>query len=199
MKKALLLIVAAAALVLSVPAAFAKDGKGSDDNPAGHVSGKDDPAGHDAGDDNGGGGKGADDPANHDANDDKGGAKGGNGADDPANHDANDDSKKASSSSSKARTKAGACTIRSKSKLKANAPKNGRIQVEFEVESHRTGQVWNVLLTDNGKSFLSRKSTTKAGELHARAFAKNQAGTDAIWATATNPASGETCKAAVSV
>lgn len=211
MKKALLLIVAAAALALSVPAAFAKGGDGSGDdkggnNPPAQASGKDDPAGHDASDDKGGQGQGADDPAGHDASDDKGGA-GAKGADDPAGHDANDDSSKARSSSSakgkkgKARTKAGSCTIRSTSKLKASTPRNGRIQVEFEVESHVSGQVWNVLLTDNGVSVFKGKETTKApgGSFEARAFSKNRAGTDAIWASATNPASGETCKASVSV
>jgi len=212
MKKALLLIVAAAALALSVPAAFAKGGDGSGDDKGGNnpaqTSGKDDPAGHDAGDDKGDPGHGADDPANHDANDDKGGA-GAKGADDPANHDANDDKSKANGPSSSkgkkanARTKVknGTCTIRSTSKLKANLPKNGRVQVEFEVESHVSGQVWNVLLTDNGNSFSSRKATTKApgGSFEIRASAKNRAGTDAIWASATNPASGETCKASVSV
>ena len=216
MKKALLLIVAAAALALSVPAAFAKGGDGSGDDRGGNnpaqTSGKDDPAGHDAGDDKGGQSKGADDPANHDAGDDKGGQA--KGADDPANHDANDDSKARAASSSKgksaakskkakarARAKAGSCTIRSKSKLKANLPKNGRIQVEFEVESRVSGQVWNVLLTDNGDSFFNGKATTKAPgrSFELRAFAKNQAGTDVIWASATNPASGETCSASVSV
>ncbi len=197
MKKVLLLIVAAAALALSVPAAFAKGGDGSGDdkggtNPA-QTSGKDDPAGHDAGDDKGGQGKGADDPANHDANDDSkvrstSSSKGRSAA-------------KSKKAKARAKAKAGSCTIRSTSKLKANPPGNGRIQVEFEVESHVSGKVWNVLLTDNGDSFFNGKATTKApgGSFELRAFAKNKAGTDAIWATATNPASGETCSASVSV
>jgi hypothetical protein len=192
MKKALLLIVAAAALALSAPAAFAKGGDGSGDDKGGNnpaqTSGKDDPAGHDAGDDKGDPGHGADDPANHDANDDKSKANG------PS-------SSKGKKANARTKVKNGTCTIRSTSKLKANLPKNGRVQVEFEVESHVSGQVWNVLLTDNGNSFSSRKATTKApgGSFEIRASAKNRAGTDAIWASATNPASGETCKASVSV
>jgi len=199
MKKVLLLVVAAAALALAVPAAFAKgdDGPGDDrgkDAPA-HVSGKDDPADHDAGDDKGGQTKGADDPANHDANDDSKKARGTSSSSGTASTKA----KKAKARAKAAR--AGTCSIRSKSKLQANPPKNGRIQVEFEVESHVTGQVWNVLLTDNGHSFFSGKATTKApsGEFEVRTFAKNQAGTDAVWASATNPATGETCSASVSV
>ena len=96
---------------------------------------------------------------------------------------------------------AGVCTIRSTSKLKANPPRNGRIQVEFEVESHVVGQVWKVQLKDNGAIFLSRNATTLApgGSFEARAFAKNQIGTDTISASATNAATGESCTASVSV
>src|SRR6185312_7457899 len=100
--------------------------------------------------------------ANHNEKEDKGGTS-------------STSSTKGKSASKRAKVKATACTIRSKSKLKANPPKNGRIQVEFEVESHVTGQVWNVLLTDNGRSFFERKTTTKppSGEFEVRAFAPN--------------------------
>ena len=206
MKKLLLLIVIAAALALAVPAAFAKggdDGPGDDrgkDAPAQvKGNGADDPAGHEAGDDKGAA-KGADDPANHDAGDDKGAAK---SADDGAKHESKARKSTSKNKKSKARAKAknGTCTVRSTSKLKATAPRNGRIQVEFEVESHVSGQVWNVLLTDSGDSFFDGKATTKApgGSFEVRAFAPNHAGTDAIWASATNPTTGETCNASVSV
>ena len=95
----------------------------------------------------------------------------------------------------------GVCSIRSTSKLKVNPPRNGRIQVEFEVESHVVGQVWNVQLKDNGTVFLSRNATTLApgGAFEARAFAKNQIGTDTISASASNAVTGESCTASVSV
>jgi hypothetical protein len=206
MKKALLLIVAAAALAVAVPAAFAKggdDGPGDDrgkDTPAQiKGNGADDPAGHDTGDDKGGA-KGADDPAGHDAGDDRGAAK---SADDGPNHESKARKTSSKSKKSKARAKAknGTCTIRSTSKLKANPPRNGRIEVELEIESHVSGQVWNVLLTDNGSSFFNGKATTAApdGSFEVRAFAPNHTGTDAIWASATNPATGENCNASVSV
>jgi len=193
MKKVLLLVAAAAALALAVPAAFARggdDGPGDDrgkDAPA-QVSGQDDPAGHDAGDDKGGQAKGADDPANHDANDASKSAR-------------STSSSKGKKAKVRAKARAGSCTIRSRARFQVNPPKNGRIQVEFEVESRVSGQVWNVLLTDNGHSFFTGKATTKApsGELQVRSFAKDRARTDAIWASATNPVTGETCSASVSV
>jgi hypothetical protein len=201
MTKTLLLIAVIAALVVGVSAAFAKggdDGPGDDhgDNaPAQVVNGNDDPANHDAGDDDG-----------QNAGADDKGAK----ADDPAGHDAGDDKggslarRPQTAAKAKHRAKsgvAGTCTGRSSSKLKANQPRNGRIEVEFEVESHVSGQVWTVRMDDNGATFVKGDKTTKApgGSFEAKASAKNQAGTDAIGATATNAATDETCSASVSV
>jgi hypothetical protein len=195
MKRMLLTITCAVALAAAAPAAFAK---GGGDDPAGHnqgkdgaaqVKGNDDPAGHDAGDDNGGTGaaaKGSDDPAGHDAGDDNGRQRGRN---------LQARSKAARGSA------AGACTGRSTSKLKANPPRNGRIQVEFEVESHVSGQVWTVKMDDKGATFFKGNKTTLApgGSFEAKASAKDQAGKDAITATANNAATGETCTASVSV
>ncbi len=193
MKTTMLSIACAAGLALAAPAAFAKggdDGRGDDhgkDNPAQVQKGNDDPAGHDAGDDNGGaqvqGAKQNDDPVGHDAGDDKG-----------RNHGRKVKARKQGATP-------GTCTGRSTSKLKANQPRNGRIQVEFEVESHISGQVWTVQMDDNGASFFKGSKTTKApgGSFEAKASAANQAGTDKITATATNAATGETCSASVSV
>jgi hypothetical protein len=192
MKKIVLLVVAAAALALAVPAAFAKggdDGPGDDrgkDTPAQvQGNGGDDPAGHDAGDDRAA--KGNDDPAGHDAGDDKGGNRG--------RHLQGGKAKRSSGAT------AGICTGRSTSKLKANPPRNGRIQVEFEVESHVSGQIWTVQMDDNGATFFKGAKTTQApgGSFEARASTRNQAGTDRISASATNAATGETCTASVSV
>jgi hypothetical protein len=170
MKTTMLSIACAAALALAAPAAFAKGG----DDGRGDDHGQDAPAQVQ---------KGNDDAAGHDAGDDKGQNRG-----------------------RKAQTRRrgatpGACTGRGTSKLKANQPRNGRIQVEFEVESHVSGQVWTVQMNDNGASFFKGSKTTKApgGSFEAKASAKNQAGADAISATATNSTTGETCTASVSV
>ena len=190
MKRMLLPVTCAAALALAAPAAFAKggdDGPGDDhgtDAPAQVTkNGADDPAGHDAGDDKSA--KGNDDPAGHDAGDDKGGNRG-----------RHVQTRKAK----RART-AGTCTAGSESTLKANPPRNGRIEVEFEVESHVSGQIWRIRMDDNGATFFSGSKKTRApgGSFEARAFAKNRAGTDRITASATNPATGETCTASISV
>jgi hypothetical protein len=186
MTKMLLPIACAVALAAAAPAAFAKggdDGPGDDhgqDASALVQKGHDDPPGDDHG-------------AAAEPGDDK-------GQDAPA---ATAPSRSAQKKQAKARKRAkiGACTIRSTSKLKANAPRNGRIQVEFEVESHVSGQTWTVVLKDNGATFFSGSKTTQApgGSFEAKASAKDQAGVDSIAASATNPATGETCTASVSV
>jgi hypothetical protein len=170
MKATLLPIACTAALALAAPAAFAKGG----DDGRGDDRGKDTPAQVS---------KGNDDPAGHDSGDDKGGHRG--------RH----------VQARKGGGTAGTCSGRSTSKLAANQPRNGRIQVEFEVESHVSGQVWTVKMGDNGATFFRGSKTTQApgGSFEARAFAKNQAGTDVITASATNPATGETCTASLSV
>jgi hypothetical protein len=182
----LLPIACAVALAAAAPAAFAKggdDGPGDDhgqDAPALVQKGHDDPPGDDHG-------------AAAEPGDDK-------GQDAPA---ATAQTKPAQKKRAKTRkgVVAGTCTIKSTSKLKANAPRNGRIEVEFEVESHVSGQVWTVVLKDNGATFFSGSKTTKApgGSFEAKASAKDQAGKDAISASATNPATGESCTASVSV
>lgn len=71
-------------------------------------------------------------------------------------------------------------------KLKA-AHDSGRIQVEFEVDTNRVGQVWAVRLSDNGVLVFSGNQTTTApsGSFTVRRLITDRAGTDAIKATAT--------------
>lgn len=97
-------------------------------------------------------------------------------------------------------TVSGTCTAATTSKLKAKSD-DGRIEVEFEVDSNRVGQAWNVVLEDNGSTFLHKRLKTKApsGSFEARARPANKAGTDTILATATNAATGESCTATLSV
>lgn len=71
-------------------------------------------------------------------------------------------------------------------KLKA-APDNRQIDIEFEVDTNRVGQVWHVQITDNGDVVLSRDVTTKApsGSFTVRPSTANQPGvTDVIRAHA---------------
>ena len=97
-------------------------------------------------------------------------------------------------------TVSGTCTAASTSKLKAKAD-DGRIEVEFEVDSNIVGQSWKVVLQDNGSTVLQKTFKTKApsGSFDAKARPANRAGADAIQATATNAATGESCTATLSV
>lgn len=95
---------------------------------------------------------------------------------------------------------AGTCTAASTSSLKVKSD-DRRLEVEFEVDSNIRRQSWNVVLQDNGSTFLSKTRKTKgpSGSFEARSRPANRAGTDTIQATATNGATGESCTATLSV
>ncbi|MCC6497982.1 MAG: hypothetical protein IT193_17145 [Propionibacteriaceae bacterium] len=88
----------------------------------------------------------------------------------------------------------GACAASSDWKLKAKND-DGRIEVEFEVDSNRRGQRWAVTIEDNSKLVWSGRRTTKgpSGSFSVEKRIANRAGADAIEATATNLRTGETC------
>lgn len=95
---------------------------------------------------------------------------------------------------------AGRCTGRTTSKLKVKHD-DGRIEAEVEVDSNRNGQRWNVHITDQGVQVFAGTAITKApsGSFEVERRIPNRAGTDVITATATNPATGETCRATASL
>ena len=94
----------------------------------------------------------------------------------------------------------GSCSASSDWKLKVK-PDNGRLEVEFEVDSNRNGQVWNVVLKHNGSAFFTGHRTTQApsGSFSVTKFTSNATGTDTIVGKATNPNTGEVCKGTASV
>ena len=94
----------------------------------------------------------------------------------------------------------GSCSANSTYKLKLG-PRTRSIETEFEVDSNVVGQTWNVSMTDNGSTVFTGSGTTVApsGSFTVRPRIANQAGTDMVVATATNPATGETCVATASV
>ena len=94
----------------------------------------------------------------------------------------------------------GSCSARSDWKLKLGA-RDGRIETEFEVDSNRVGQKWNVRMTDNGVQVFAGTATTKApsGSFEIERRIANRNGTDHVVATATNNQTGETCRATASV
>jgi hypothetical protein len=97
-------------------------------------------------------------------------------------------------SASDAVERRGSCTSSSDWKIKAK-PDDGRVQVEYEVESNRGRQTWHVRLFQNGMKFFSGDRTTGAAShsFTVRVFRPNTVGTDAFTARATNASTGEVC------
>ena len=80
----------------------------------------------------------------------------------------------------------GACTNGGHFELKAKHD-DGRIEMEYQVDSNRSGQVWAVRITDNGTVVVSRNATTAgpSGSFTIRKVIANQPGADKIHAHAT--------------
>ena len=96
--------------------------------------------------------------------------------------------------------KSGTCSARSHWKLTLSP--DGRVnETDFEVDSNRVGQKWNVAITDNGVRVFSAVRTTKApsGSFTVDRRFANRAGVDHIVATAKNRASGEKCVGRASI
>jgi hypothetical protein len=96
--------------------------------------------------------------------------------------------------------KSGACSANSHWKLKLK-PDNGRIEVQFEVDSNVNGQTWHVRILENGSSIFAGNRVTRApsGSFEVRKLAANTAGKDGFRARAVNAASGETCVGVASI
>lgn len=93
----------------------------------------------------------------------------------------------------------GNCTNNSDWKLKLS-PENGRIEVEFEVDSNVNGQTWNVKLKKDGNVFFFGQRTTQApsGSFEVRRVVNNGAGTESFVGKAANPQTGEVCRGTAS-
>ena len=89
----------------------------------------------------------------------------------------------------------GNCSGATDWKLKLS-PENGRIEVEFEVDSNHNGQTWNVTLKNDGNAFFTGTRMTKApsGSFEVRKLSNNGAGSDMIVGRAVNQATGEVCR-----
>lgn len=94
----------------------------------------------------------------------------------------------------------GACSGSADWKLKAGKD-NGKIEVEFEVDSNRVGQSWRVKIRDNGNLRLRATYTTQApsGSFSAERRIANLAGSDHIVARARNLASGQVCQGSLTI
>ncbi len=94
----------------------------------------------------------------------------------------------------------GSCSAGATSKIKAKHD-DGRIEVEFEVDSNKVGQTWAVRIKDDGDRVFSGHRVTKApsGSFSVEKRVPNRAGTDSFVAVAKNTKSGEKCTARVSL
>ena len=89
----------------------------------------------------------------------------------------------------------GACSGASDWKLKLS-PENGRIEVEYEVDSNRVGQTWQVRIVKNGNVIFRGERVTRgdSGSFEVRVVTANTAGDDVFRARATH--ADEVCRGA---
>jgi hypothetical protein len=80
----------------------------------------------------------------------------------------------------------GSCSGGGAFKLKAKHD-DGRIEVEYQVDTNRAGQVWHVRLTDNGTRFFNadRRTSPPSGSFEINRRVTNRPGSDTIRAHAT--------------
>lgn len=97
-------------------------------------------------------------------------------------------------------TAAGHCSGATTSKIKLSKD-NGRIEVQFEVDSNRVGQTWSVRLRDNGVRFFlgNRITLAPSGSFELRRLHANMAGPDTIVGRAVNAKTGEVCRATATI
>jgi hypothetical protein len=94
----------------------------------------------------------------------------------------------------------GDCSARADWKLKAK-PDDGRMEVEFEVDSNRNGQTWTWTLRSDGAVFASGRRTTQApsGSFSVERRTADTDQSQRISATARNVRTGESCRASLTI
>ena len=95
---------------------------------------------------------------------------------------------------------AGSCSSGATWTLKAKHD-DRLIQVEGEADTNRAGQAWNWSISDNGTVVRHGSATTRApsGSFSVTRRIGNRAGADRVVFRATRPATGQTCRGAVTV
>lgn len=94
----------------------------------------------------------------------------------------------------------GGCSGSAVWKLKAKHD-DGRIEVEYEVDSNRRGQVWRVVLWNEGRVVYTGRHTTvgRSGSFSVERRIADRPGTDDIRARARHLSSGQVCGGALSL
>ena len=88
----------------------------------------------------------------------------------------------------------GSCSGTADWKLKAKSD-DGRIEVEWEVDSNRSGQTWRVRVRDNDVLVVKTRATTggASGSFSIERRIGNRAGGDSIVARSRDLSSGQVC------
>ena len=88
----------------------------------------------------------------------------------------------------------GSCSGTADWKLKAKSD-NGRIEVEWEVDSNHAGQTWRVRVRDDGVLVVKTRATTggASGSFSVQRSIANRAGGDSIVARSRDLSSGQLC------
>lgn len=96
------------------------------------------------------------------------------------------------------RERTGSCTGSTNWKIKAG-PDDGRMEVEAEVDSNRTGQTWRWTLKRDGNVIDTGRSVTRgpSGSFDIERRTPNPGGTDTFRFRAVHRATGEVCVARV--
>ena len=83
-------------------------------------------------------------------------------------------------------------------KLKVG-PEDGRLEVEGEVDSNRSGQRWTWLIRHNGKVVASgaRHTAGRSGSFDVRRIVADASGPDRIAFRAVRPATGQVCRGSI--
>ncbi len=88
----------------------------------------------------------------------------------------------------------GSCSGSADWKLKAKHD-DGRIELEYEVDSNQSGQTWRVRVRDNGVRVIATRATTggRSGSFDIERKVANRAGSDSFVARARDLSSGQLC------
>jgi hypothetical protein len=92
----------------------------------------------------------------------------------------------------------GSCSGTADWKLKVG-PEDGRLEVEGEVDSNRSGQLWRWRFKHDGVVVAkgTRYTAGASGSFEVRRLMANRSGTDTIVFRAHRPATGEVCRGVV--
>ena len=88
----------------------------------------------------------------------------------------------------------GACSGAADWKMKLSN-ENGRIEVEYEVDQNRSGDVWRVRIRHDGDLVVAGRRTTQppSGSFAVRILQRNRAGDDVFRGRAVNLRTGQVC------